>query len=304
MDKNDLNALGALTGSQRDYLESVKAKAEKVLMSGAASHPDESSQPTVSSPTTTPKPEQSLKIDDGKGGGKGNDDGGKGPGGGVPGSNANESPSSESWNWKQIRTTILMLCTVVTSMMLAYLIIWKTTDKGAQVNKDDQVIEFTKEQTKLLEARAKLAQINGGVFNQSSRMGQENVTIPQPAFQKTVTEGKMFECLPFGSSEEAIKSSYKSSVTHFLVADQSLHLASTHANSSCILVQVGNHITNLKGGGYLLGVPNQNVSGDWFKCGTYYKQDDSEAKCLEFINDHIGQEVYISIRNGGHLTIN
>ncbi|MEZ0208777.1 MAG: hypothetical protein ACAH17_01210 [Candidatus Paceibacterota bacterium] len=122
-----------ISPSGQKYIDTIRAEAE----SGKASTPSSGSGS----------------------GSSGSGSSGSGSSGGSGGGNTGGAPSSGNAGEKRgmsVRTWILTICSVITGLAMVYLIMWRTTPAGIEIQKSETVLEGKKEDTEQIRARKKL----------------------------------------------------------------------------------------------------------------------------------------------------
>lgn len=108
-------------------------------------------------------------------------------------------------------------------------------------------------------------------------------------------------------NEETKESGFAKAKTYTFGEGQSLQI-----DSGCLLVQTNVKVTKLDGVKYHISIPvSNNLSDGFYPCGNgipsgkdNIMRNDTPETCINFINSHSGQTMYISVRNGGHLNLN
>ncbi len=256
--------------------------------------PAQTGQSSNASASNTTQPTEKTGDVSGNNGGDKGGAGGSGGGGSGGGAGAHQPPKPSSWTYLKVQTAVIAHCTLAVSVMMAYLLVSRMSDKGIELQKEELRTETSKEQTKQMNAMARIVEAGGQVDQPSMNTSTTRQTSSQ---SKTVVSGQDFA---FNCISANIDEIFRSKVAfHLDSANQTLI-----PTSGCLVVIFDGRINNLKGEGYLITWANKRMPGHRLDCGKQDDYNDSDAKCLADINRNLGSPMYISVRNDGHLTIN
>lgn len=248
-------------------------------------------------------------IETPSGGGDGN---GSGSHGGGSGGNNNHGSSGNSNSDFFKKSTLLVIATVITSLMTAYFMLWKTTDKGIASDKDNNNIRIIQANTELLKASAASGVIPAG-FERVSPPQHEVLPIPvvvttssvSPIMiqQKEIVNVTTFGDVARGNSNEEVEQLFVSNP--FLNIDgryQSLRVEQGYTK-----IKLRNFST-FEGHDYVVTVAEKDVKSNgrpnyFFKCGDAPELLEIEKKrsCLWFMKQYEGFEVRFTILPGGFV---
>lgn len=217
---------------------------------------------------------------------------------------ANGGGGSGSGKWFK-SSTLLTLASVVATFAVIYFSVWKTTERGVALERENNQLEAKKleiEQQKTLIAAGVMPPGYQALNRAPANPGDTSLQLPATTVvkQKIAVNGNTIPC----NSSDEVDRAYESITT----LDVNANSQSLQIGQGCASFRVQGNFSQFRGSNYIFNIAEKDVipngrQGYFYKCGDISGSHDSEINCLGMLNKYANFPVFVFIQNGGSITL-